>query len=105
MRIPTDRNQLFRSIATSAARVLTAPLDEGGDVSVSCRLVKHGLRSSVVVRRGPARAAASPNGCCCGARGRSLLTHRKGRGVACSYLRSPLVSLVAGELALVAASF
>jgi len=28
--IPTDRDQLFRSIATSAARVLTAPLDDGG---------------------------------------------------------------------------
>jgi hypothetical protein len=28
--IPTDRDQLFRSIATGAARVLTAPLDNGG---------------------------------------------------------------------------
>ena len=32
--IPTDRDQLFRSIATSAARVLRAPLDDGGDVSL-----------------------------------------------------------------------
>src|SRR5271166_6111228 len=32
--IPTDRDPAFRSIATSAARVLTAPLDEGGDVSL-----------------------------------------------------------------------
>ena len=32
--IPTDRDHLFRSIATSAARVLTAPLDDGGDVSL-----------------------------------------------------------------------
>ena len=32
--IPTDRDQLFRSIATSAARVLTAPLDDGCDVSL-----------------------------------------------------------------------
>src|SRR5271169_4041774 len=32
--IPTDRDPAFRSIATSAARVLTAPLDEGGAVSL-----------------------------------------------------------------------
>src|SRR5580700_8936781 len=32
--IPTDRDHLFRSIATSVARVLTAPLDDGGDVSL-----------------------------------------------------------------------
>jgi hypothetical protein len=33
--IPTDRDHLFRTIATSsAARVLTAPLDDGGDVSL-----------------------------------------------------------------------
>ena len=32
--IPTDRDQLFRLIATSAARVLTAPLDDGCDVSL-----------------------------------------------------------------------
>ena len=32
--IPTDRDQLFRSIATNAARVLRAPLDDGGDVSL-----------------------------------------------------------------------
>jgi hypothetical protein len=32
--IPTDRDHLFRSIATSAARVLMAPLDDGGDVSL-----------------------------------------------------------------------
>jgi hypothetical protein len=32
--IPTDRDQLFRSIATSATRVLRAPLDDGGDVSL-----------------------------------------------------------------------
>jgi hypothetical protein len=36
-------NQLFRSIATSAARVLRAPLDDGGDVSLLC-VVKHGER-------------------------------------------------------------
>jgi hypothetical protein len=29
-----DRDHLFRSIATSVARVLTAPLDGGGDVSL-----------------------------------------------------------------------
>jgi hypothetical protein len=29
-----DRDQLFRSIATSAARVLVAPLDDGGDVNL-----------------------------------------------------------------------
>jgi hypothetical protein len=29
-----DRDHLFRSIATSVARVLTAPLDDGGDVSL-----------------------------------------------------------------------
>lgn len=33
MRIPTDRDQLFRWIATNAARVLT-PLDDSGDVSL-----------------------------------------------------------------------
>jgi hypothetical protein len=32
--IPTNRDHLFRSIATSVARVLTAPLDDGGDVSI-----------------------------------------------------------------------
>src|SRR5262249_51748548 len=32
--IPTDRDHLFRSIATNAARVLAAPLDDGGDVSL-----------------------------------------------------------------------
>jgi hypothetical protein len=32
--IPTDRDHLFRSIATSVARVLTAPLDDSGDVSL-----------------------------------------------------------------------
>src|SRR2546430_7494557 len=32
--IPTDRDHPFRSIATSVARVLTAPLDEDGDVSL-----------------------------------------------------------------------
>ncbi|HVI68239.1 MAG TPA: hypothetical protein VM910_37520, partial [Bradyrhizobium sp.] len=33
--IPTDRDHLFRMIATSSeARVLTAPLDDGGDVSL-----------------------------------------------------------------------
>ena len=32
--IPTDRDHLFRSIATSLARVLMAPLDDGGDVSL-----------------------------------------------------------------------
>ena len=32
--IPTDRDQLFQSIATSAAWVLRAPLDDGGDVSL-----------------------------------------------------------------------
>ena len=31
--VPTDRDQLFRSIATRAARVLTAPLGDGCDVS------------------------------------------------------------------------
>ena len=29
-----DRDHLFRSIATSVARALTAPLDGGGDVSL-----------------------------------------------------------------------
>jgi hypothetical protein len=30
--IPTDRDHLFRSVATSVARVLTTPLDDGGEV-------------------------------------------------------------------------
>jgi hypothetical protein len=30
--IPTDRDHLFRSIPTSVARVLTTPLDDGGEV-------------------------------------------------------------------------
>jgi hypothetical protein len=32
--IPADRDHLFRSIATSVARVLMAPLDDSGDVSL-----------------------------------------------------------------------
>src|SRR5208283_5877868 len=32
--IPTDHDHLFRSIATSVARMLIAPLDDGGDVSL-----------------------------------------------------------------------
>jgi hypothetical protein len=51
--IPTDRDQLFRSIATRAARVLTAPLGDGCDVSPLW--LGQGRREVVPVvnRRGP----------------------------------------------------
>jgi len=56
--IPTDRDQLFRLIATRAARVLRAPLDDGGDVSLLC--VGQAPREAVpVVNRRDPRATRS----------------------------------------------
>jgi hypothetical protein len=56
--IPTDRDQLFRSIATSAARVLRAPLDDGGDVSLL--FARQARREAVpVVNRRDPRATRS----------------------------------------------
>ena len=56
--IPTDRDQLFRSIATSVARVLRAPLDDGGDVSLL--FARQARREAVpVVNRRDPRAARS----------------------------------------------
>ena len=56
--IPTDRDQLFRLIATSAARVLRAPLDDGGDVSLL--FARQARREAVpVVNRRDPRATRS----------------------------------------------
>jgi starch synthase len=70
--IPTDRDHLFRSIATSAALVLTAPSDDGGDVSVLAVGQARGEAVPVVNRRDPratrraltADAAARAGGPC-----------------------------------------
>ena len=58
--IPTDRDQLFRSIATRAARVLRAPLDDGGDVSLLW--VGQARREAVPVvnRRDPRATRSAP---------------------------------------------
>jgi hypothetical protein len=70
--IPTNRDQLFRSIATSAARVLRTPLNDGGDVSLLWIGQARREAVAVVNRRGPratrsahtAGAAARAGGPC-----------------------------------------
>jgi hypothetical protein len=67
-----DRDHLFRSIATSVARVLTAPLDDGGDVSLLMAGQARREAVPVVNRRDPrvtrsaltAGAAARAGGPC-----------------------------------------
>ena len=67
-----DRDHLFRSIATSVARVLMAPLDDGGDVSLLMAGQARREAVPVVNRRDPrvtrsaltAGAAARAGGPC-----------------------------------------
>jgi len=67
-----DRDHPFRSIATSVARVLTAPLDDGGDVSLLVARQARREAVPVVNRRDPrvtrsaltAGAAARAGGPC-----------------------------------------
>ena len=68
--IPTDRDHLFRSIATSLARVLIAPLDDDGDVSLLWVGQARREAAPVVHRRDP----RSP-------RSALWLTQRRARGV------------------------